>query len=344
MVSVIVPVYNAEKYLQAAIDSVRKQSYTDWELILVDDGSADSSPRICDRAAEESEKIRVIHTTNNGPSEARNIGLKIAGGDYITFLDADDLLEADALKIMMEAMNQNGTDIVCARFKGVEHDFRLSVPLFPARYKKCKDATVMTPVEAVEEILYQKGIDNSPWAKIYRASLWCEKRFRKGIRYEDLDLIPAVVLEAKSIASLHCPLYLYRMHDSSFIHTFSLSHADVLDVTARLQESLPQHYPALEKAAKARRLDANFNILGRIEASGLKGENPLKNANRGNDRNDDSFKAMLLADECWKTIKGLRGETLRNPRVRLKTKLGIIASYIGGRPLIELMSRYIYKS
>lgn len=343
MVSVIVPVYNADKFLQAAIDSVRRQSYTDWELILVDDGSTDSSPGICDRAAEASEKIKVRHTSNNGPSEARNIALKMAKGDYITFLDADDLLDADALKIMMETMKKTGTDIVCARFKAVEHDFRLPGPTSTTEDRKCKGATILTPVEAVEEMLYQKGIDNSPWAKLYRVSIWRNKSFRKGIRYEDLDLIPTLFLEAEKVASLDCPLYLYRMHDSSFIHSFSLSHADVLEVTARLHESLPLQHPELEKATKARRLDANFNILGRIEASGLKEKKAYKNANKENEPNEEFLKAMLLADECWETIKGLRGETLRNPQVRLKTKLGIIASYIGGRPLIEWMSRLIYR-
>ena len=113
LVSIIVPIYNVEAYLEECIDSVLRQSYPTMELILVNDGSTDRSGKICEAYASQYPWIRVIHKKNGGLSEARNVGIDVCTGQYITFLDSDDCLEADVVGEMIEAVRKTGANMVC---------------------------------------------------------------------------------------------------------------------------------------------------------------------------------------------------------------------------------------
>ena len=104
LISVIVPVYNVEPYLRQCIDSILNQTYTDFELILVDDGSTDRCPEICDKYKEKDDRVRVLHKTNGGLSDARNHGIDIANGDYITFIDSDDMVSKDYLEVLIQSL------------------------------------------------------------------------------------------------------------------------------------------------------------------------------------------------------------------------------------------------
>ena len=118
MVSIIVPAYNAERWLPAAVRSVLAQTEQDWELVLVDDGSTDATPGLCDRYAASDARIRVEHTPNAGVSAARNHGLKLCRGQWILFLDADDVLHPDMLRIMLDAATRHKVDMVsCATYQ-----------------------------------------------------------------------------------------------------------------------------------------------------------------------------------------------------------------------------------
>ncbi len=324
MVSVIIPVYNAEKYLSQTIDSVLSQTYTDWELILVDDGSTDSSGNICDEACAKDSRIKVYHISNGGLSCARNLGLDNAAGDFIFFLDADDLLPSRAIETLL--LFSKECDIVSAPLKHFKDSKRPS--------DKCVASSLsnytLSSIEALENILYQKNIDNSACGKLYSSNIWKGVRFRAGTGYEDLDIISSLFLKANRVVILETPLYYYRQHKESYIHTFSLNRADVLEVTKRLTDYVSAECPELLKAARSRQLSANFNMLGLIAANRKYIEG-------------DAGKANEIAYRCWNKIKELRGESLRNPSVRLKNKIGIVASYIGGRRLVEVLSLLIYK-
>lgn len=111
-ISCIVPVYNVEKYLRRCVDSILNQTFTDFELILVDDGSLDNSPAICDEYAVKDSRIKVIHKVNGGVSSARNVGLDVAKGEWICFVDSDDLIEADYMQKMYEAAINNNSDFI----------------------------------------------------------------------------------------------------------------------------------------------------------------------------------------------------------------------------------------
>lgn len=333
MVSVIIPVYNAEDFLEEAILSVFSQTYTDWELILVDDGSTDHSPVICDAAAKDNKQVTVVHIANSGVSHARNVGLDLAKGNYITFLDADDLLAPSALEIMLKVA-KNEADIICVGIK----EFNDKNPLYTVANLSAKKKSLvlgfphairkLSGTKAAIDSLYQKSVDNSVWGKLYASRLWSSLRFKEGIRYEDLDICYKVLLRSNSVAVIDFPLYYYRQHGASYIHNFTPSRADVLKVTERIVEHVAANYPTLLPAARSRQLSANFNILGLIAAN----------------KTQSLSLVNSIADECWEKIKELRSESLRNPNVRLKNKIGIIVSYLAGRKGVELLSRIVYRN
>lgn len=333
-ISVIMPVYNVENFLQPAIDSVFSQSIQDWELILVDDGSTDFSGRICDEAARASSKVKAIHKCNGGLSSARNAGLEAASGDYIFFLDSDDLLPSSALETLRGAMLTTGAEIACGDMVRFHSQASGAGPVhdLASITKKNPGIKVFSPADAVKEILYQRSIDNSAPAKLYSSRLWRNMRFREGIGYEDLDLFYKVFLKADKVATVTTGIYLYRQHPSSYLHKFSLRRADVLRVTENIVGFMSLSHPSLLPAAKSRQLSANLNILGLISS-------------HRHELGDDTAlqqEADRIAGECWQKIKELRGVNLRNPNVRIKNKLAIMASYIGGRRLLESLSKIVY--
>lgn len=322
LVSIIIPAYNSSEFIKEAIDSVASQTVNDWELIIIDDGSTDSTSDISTLAAANDSRIRVIRTPNRGVSSARNTGIDHAEGDFISFLDADDILSPHFLESMLRVHDMTGKDIISAEMR----KFRTTVP--SSLSSKTSDKALpriktFSTHEALLALLYQNTIDCSPWGKLYKSSLFRNLRFREGIRYEDLDLIPLIIETSNGVAFLPVSLYLYRQHSDSFLHIFDIQRTDVLNVTRNLELHF-SYDPTLARAARSRRLSANFNILGLLAANS----------------SDKRWKAV--ADECWLTIKKLRRESLFNGNVRIKNKTGILACYIGGRRMVEFLSLFIY--
>lgn len=323
MISVIVPAYNAEAFLRQCVESVIGQTLDGWELVLVDDGSSDSTPALCDAFASADSRIRAVHKPNGGLSDARNAGIDAASGEWLLFLDADDVLAPGALAVLLGLAREYGADIACADFFSSPE--AASPRSWRARYRR----GVLAPEEAVERMLYQRGLNHSACGKLYAARLFSSTRFRKGTWFEDLDLFYRVFLEARRVAVTPEPLYLYRANPSSFLHRFTLARADVLTVCDRLCAYMAANRPALLPAARDRRLSAAFNIYGLMAANApLPGEEDRRRA---------------IAARCREIIKETRFGSLRDPKVRLKNKIGVIAACVGGFPLLRLLSRAVYR-
>lgn len=164
MISIIIPVYNCAENLERCVKSILNQSEKDIELILVNDGSTDASPEMCDNFAKENSKVKVIHQENGGVSKARNTGIEVAQGEYIQFVDSDDYLEADMCKTMKNIMEAQKAGLVIAGF----HHWYLGKDVI-----KCPNENLIFPTEMktfgdVFLELYQKGFLNMPWNKLYR--------------------------------------------------------------------------------------------------------------------------------------------------------------------------------
>lgn len=320
MISVIIPAYNAERYLEASIESVISQSISDWELLLIDDGSTDSTPRICDSYAASDPRIRVIHRPlSQGPSAARNDGIDAARGEHIAFLDADDILGPDFLKNTRAALMASDADFVAVPF--IPFDSETLSFSTPSPQTPCIE---LRPLQAIENTLCQRHVpgthaflDNSAWGKLYRADLWKSTRFIVGLWYEDLDIFYRLWQKASKIAFIPNPMVGYRQHPKSYLHTFSPTRAHVLDVTDRMVRyyadpdksglSAREIAPLL-KAARTRRFAAHWNILLLLRR----------------------YKADLpeVRERCRRLIRAERSFVLRNPRARLKDRLGALLAFL----------------
>lgn len=214
MISVIVPVYNVERYLRQCLDSVVGQTYRDLEILVVDDGSTDGSGEICDEYKTDS-RVQVYHTDNHGLSAARNYALDRAHGNYIAFIDSDDWFEETALQIFLTTAQETSADIVACQF-----------------YQEYKDKTVEpegTRTEFVaegDEVLKSMVIDHKltedVWNKFYRSSLFNSIRYPEGLIFEDKATTYKLLQKAEKLAYTPAPLIHYRNREGSLSNVHSM--------------------------------------------------------------------------------------------------------------------------
>ena len=209
--SIIVPVYKVEQYINKCIDSILNQTFTDFELILVDDGSPDNCGKICDEYAQKDKRVRVIHKENGGVSSARNLGIDEVKGEYIGFVDSDDFIDANMYQEMLDFLEVNDLDIVCTDTYVVHGDRKK----FRPRYLEDK---IFENGTAITENL-NGNLDNAVWNKIYKKKMIADIRFPLNRRFEDVATVYKWIFNARKVGYLSKPHYYYRKLDSSFIGT-----------------------------------------------------------------------------------------------------------------------------
>ena len=207
MVSVIIPAYNVEQYVERCVYSVTKQTYRNLEIILVDDGSTDCTGIICDKLAKEDNRISVIHKTNGGLSDARNAGIDVSRGEYISFVDSDDYIASDMLEHMMNAMCETDISMVVVGFWKQSGDAR----------EYCGPTTerVVSSEEALKDIYIGHEIYPASWNKLYRRALFNNNRFAVGMINEDSEIITKLLMECNRVALVSKPLYIYMIREGS---------------------------------------------------------------------------------------------------------------------------------
>lgn len=238
MISVIVPVYNAGSYLQPLIDSVLKQTWWKLELILVDDGSTDGSADVCDAAAKQDSRVRVLHKENGGQSAARNAGLAIARGEYIAFADHDDLLHPRMYEYMMETMQRYNTKVCACDFQNVDQKDMDSI---------CFDmeqpsTSVVEQGEWLRD-LFRPTWRTPVWNKLYHRSVLMDIQFGTFRLGEDNMLSYQVLKKAKRTAFVHMPLYFQRMHGNNFEFTGIRYFTDLLQAKEMILRDIKIHFP-----------------------------------------------------------------------------------------------------
>lgn len=319
-VSVIVPAYNAEKYLEEAVGSATGQGFDGLEVIIVDDASTDSTPDIATKLADENKDIvKVIrHDKNRGLAAARNTGLDHAIGDMILFLDADDSYLPGSLSLLTRTMSMYPeTDMVSGGFTTTG----IAASGVSSASAVAKPAKLMTAYDALRHALYQdRVIDHSAWGKLFRRTLFDQIRFKEGTWYEDLEIFPRLMEKARKVAVIPQFVYFYRQNPQSFVHTWNPGRLDSMKVSEDVLRFVESSFPALSRAARSRRLSACMAtfILGR------------------------RHKEAEVADQAWQVIRKERKEALSDPDVRLKNKFGLLLSYFGQRPIL-LLSRLFKK-
>ena len=211
LISVIVPVYRAEAYLDRCVESLLAQTFRDFELILVDDGSPDRCPALCDEWAERDGRIRVIHKQNGGPSSARNAGLDVMEGDYVVFVDSDDAVHPQILALLLSALTETDADIAVAEFEVFSSD---ALPPSASEEIRNPPLTLLDLSAGFTNKLFAE-FSNSPWMKLYRRQLFEALRFREGLLYEDLHLKPYLLLHPSVRRIVQCGAVLYYYYKSA---------------------------------------------------------------------------------------------------------------------------------
>lgn len=261
-ISVIVPVYKVEPYLERCVQSVRNQTFRDFELILVDDESPDRCGEMCDAFARQDDRIRVLHKKNDGLSEARNAGMDLARGRYVCFVDSDDFIDPEMLQVLHNLAQKHRAEIAIC---GVRDCYEGGV----YEQDPVEEELVISGVEALGLTLEGKKLPGSVCTKLILRELAQKNRFLKGRTYEDAFYTPQLLLGAKVVAATTRSLYSYwHRADSITTHPFREQNMDVIDAYAYTLEQVMKYCPELEDVARFRLYWAHFVVLDKILLTG----------------------------------------------------------------------------
>lgn len=244
-ISIIIPVYKVEKYIDRCIKSVINQTYKNLEIIVVDDGSPDNCPSICDKWAERDSRIKVIHKNNGGLSEARNVGMKIASGELIGFVDSDDWISKEMYQLLFENMKENGSDISACGVKTVWEDETES------RFLTTQGKYVLNTQEAMEAIVRENILKQPVWYKLYKAELVRDINFPVGKYHEDVFWSYQAIGRANKVSVFSTPCYYYFQRKNSIMgNKYSLKRFDVLEGKLERLKYIEINFPQLVDLTK----------------------------------------------------------------------------------------------
>ena len=302
LISIIVPIWNVEKYLDKCVESMINQTYQNLEIILVDDESPDNCPKMCDEWAKKDNRIRVIHKKNGHISDARNAGLNIATGKYITFIDSDDYIEPNYIEFLYNNLIENDADISMGK-----HYVR-----YPRKTLNTGSGNiyVVNPHDCLEKLLYGEDFDVSAWAKLYKKELFDEIRFPKGRIFEDAATTYKLIDKSKKIVLNSQPIYNYIMRKNSTINDeFKESMFELITSTTEMTDYVINKYPDLKKACNRRNMYAYLSTLTQLAKS---------------KRQKKEYRIRLM-----NYIKANREEVLKDKRIPKRDRFSLLSTYLG---------------
>ena len=260
LVSVIVPVYRVEAYLEKCVQSILAQDMEDFELILVDDGSPDGCGEICRRFAEKDGRVRCIRKENGGLSDARNAGIGAARGEYLSFIDADDYVEKTYLSFLLSLIRAVPGCKVSQANHFVERNGK-SRPEY-----SLEDRAVFSAHDAFEAVLYHDRVDVSGWGKLYHRSVFDTLRYPKGRLYEDTCIFGDILLSTDVYVYGGRPQYHYVQRENSIVNKrFSENTMQFVEAVERLTDTALRAYPDLKQACLRRMTHARLSVLRYME-------------------------------------------------------------------------------
>lgn len=306
LVSVIIPIYNVEKYLKRCVESVLNQSYHNLEVWLVDDGSPDGCPAICDEYASKDNRIHVIHKKNGGLADARDVALDKVTGDYVVCVDSDDFISPTHIEGLYRLIVDNNAEVAintsCSFLEGTEPK------------PKQNDGKVYTydGLNAVETMFYQEKFDTSAWGKMYKRELFNGIRYPKGLLFEDLPTTYKILLKAKKVAFQNIQSYYYFLRaDSIEGAAFSPKKLDSgLQLMAMMDKDSGKLLPII-KSYDCRMVSFAFHLLLQMP------------------------KGYVHRKEFEDRIKKVRWEVLTDSHARKNARIACLISYIGGFKLVQ---------
>ena len=333
-ISVIVPVYQAEKFLHRCLDSIARQTFSDWELLLVDDGCTDNSPALCDQFAARDHRVRVFHRKRNqGVSEARNLGLREAKGAYITFLDADDCYEFQALETLWHLREENGADTAgCAHMNLLPGGGQAPELLLPAGVYEQNDIREHIVYPLLGDRLQVPVFNGFIWRYLFSADILRSSRiFFEGAYLEDELFLMEYFCNSRRLAVTDVPLYRYFLNPDSATHRYMKDFLHVFDRFMERKEALAARYQ-LDAARPQWR--ENTNWAGLLIAIG----NEYAPGNNASIRQRQrTVKALCRRPDMAKAIAGLRP-------LGLSPNKQMVANLVRGRHFFTLTQLYRLKN
>jgi glycosyltransferase involved in cell wall biosynthesis len=303
LISVIVPIYGVEQYLDKCINSILNQSYTNLEIILVDDGSPDKCGEICERYALKDKRIHVIHKENGGLSSARNAGMQVIKGEYVTFIDSDDYISPYYVEHLFSALNSTNSDLSISWFKEVSKD-DTNVNTIAT----IQNLQQLSQADCFKKLLYQDGIETSAWGKLYKTKLIDGLRYPEGELYEDIPVTSAYIFKCNSVAVISNEDYFYLQRGTSIQYqNFNTKKMAGIYHIEAMSEQVIKKYPELKNATKCREFSCASNLLFQIP------ENSNKDSR----------------DYLWQVIVRVRGAILLDKNARRKARIAAAISYLG---------------
>ncbi|MDB1553434.1 glycosyltransferase family 2 protein [Latilactobacillus sakei] len=257
-VSIVVPVYNVEKYLESCVNSIIHQDFKDIEILLIDDGSTDSSSKICDDLKGQDSRIRVYHKKNGGLSDARNYGTKLCTGKYVTFIDSDDTVDTSYVSYLLNLILTYKADMSICSHRTILHTGKV---IGLGRKKEYK----LSSTQCMREILYDKVLDISAWAKLYKIELFNGIEFPKGKLFEDAYTTYKLVMKSSFIAVGEESKYTYMVRKNSIVTSgFSEKKFDLINACQEMENSLIMEHPELKDALNRKVVFSYLSTLNSI--------------------------------------------------------------------------------
>lgn len=303
LISVIVPIYNVEKYLDKCVNSILNQTYKNLEIILVDDGSPDNCPKMCDEYAKLDKRIKVIHKENGGLSDARNYGIDLSNGEYLSFVDSDDYVAADYVETLYKTIKKDTSDLaICGHV--VLYTNGKKINRYTNENYNANSETILN------KLLYDDGIDLSACSKLYRKDLFNMVRYPVGRLYEDAATTYKLIDLAEKISVNSLPIYYYIIRDDSISNNeFSNKKIDLITSTKEMTDYIRNKYPNLSDACDRRLMYAYLSTLTQLA--------------RSNTRHKKIEKNLI------KYIRDNKKTIIKNKKVPKRDKYGIITACVG---------------
>ena len=271
-VSIIIPVFNVENYLERCLKSVICQSFKDIEIIIINDGSTDKSLEICKKFAELDKRIILINQENSGVSAARNAGINISTGKYISFVDSDDFIEHDMIEFLLNNLEKNNADIATC---GLYDCYIKNNNKIKRICNKNKNKFgIIDSHEALKEIFINGKVSFFIYDKLYKKKIFDNLRFCENIIYEDAEIMPKIITRASKIFYNFSPKYYYLRHENSITSSkFKKQDLDIIKISKKNLEFIKKNYNYASKQAEFRFLWSYLALIDKIIWSNLNLEN-----------------------------------------------------------------------
>ena len=258
LISVIVPVYGVEKYIEKCLKSIVAQTYRNLEIIMVDDGTKDNSAKICEQYAKEDSRIKVYHKTNGGLSDARNYGIEHSNGEYITFIDSDDYIDIDYIEFLYQLVEKGYKMSICSLHVVYTSNGKIID-------KGNGKEVLLSGQECIEMMCYHQEVDTCAYAKLMHRSLFDNIRYPKGKIFEDIGTTYLLFDQCDQVICSFIPKYYYVIRENSIVTSkFNSQKLYMIEMTNKMADFVDKKYPNMKSATLRRRGYAYFSTLNQM--------------------------------------------------------------------------------